>query len=112
MPSSGNRWGLFYFTTMGGYESALEAAGAVVHNSQYEGSYQGSWGCVVTYKEKKGLVTGSYGSCSYCDAFKSEFGDSSEDPVILNNRFYRNYDTSPDNEITWQEYEAIKSENI
>jgi hypothetical protein len=56
-----------------GYESALAAAGAKVLNTHYAGSYQGTWGCIVEYNNKKGLVTGSYGSCSVCDAFQSEF---------------------------------------
>jgi hypothetical protein len=55
------------------YELALKAAGADVIDTHYAGSYQGTWGSVVIYNGKKGLVTGSFGSCSYCDAFQSEF---------------------------------------
>ena len=59
------------------YELALEAAGAKVIDTHYAGSYQGTWGSVVEYEGKVGLVTGDYGSCSGCDAFESEFGNYS-----------------------------------
>lgn len=51
------------------------AAGANVIDTKYAGSYQGTWGSVVEYQGKKGLVTGSFGSCSSCDAFEGEFND-------------------------------------
>jgi hypothetical protein len=57
-----------------GYQEALEAAGAVVHQFETFGSYQGDWWAKVTYKEKSGWVNGYYGSCSQCDAFEGEFG--------------------------------------
>lgn len=57
------------------YELALKAAGAEVIDTHYAGSYQGTWGAIVIYNGKKGLVTGSFGSCSYCDAFQAEFED-------------------------------------
>ena len=60
---------------MGGYHLALKAAGAEVIDTHYAGSYQGTWGSIVIYNGKKGLVTGSYGSCSGCDAFQAEFDD-------------------------------------
>lgn len=56
-----------------GYELALKAAGAEVIKTHYAGSYQGTWGSIVIYNGKKGLVTGSFGSCSYCDAYQREF---------------------------------------
>ena len=55
------------------YESTLEAAGATVHAFKEFGSYQGDWWAKVTYKGVTGWVTGSFGSCSGCDAFESEF---------------------------------------
>lgn len=55
------------------YQQALQAAGANVIGIHYAGSYQGTWGAVVEYQGKKGLVTGNYGSCSMCDAFQAEF---------------------------------------
>lgn len=58
----------------GDYQSALAAAGAKVLDFKEFGSYQGEWYAVVEYEGKKGLVCGSYGSCSGCDAFESEFG--------------------------------------
>jgi hypothetical protein len=56
------------------YETALEAAGAVVHDFQSFGSYQGDWLAKVTYQGVTGFVRGSYGSCSGCDSFEAEFG--------------------------------------
>lgn len=61
------------------YRAALEAAGAEVHEFQEFGSYQGDWIAKVTFKGETGFVRGSYGSCSGCDAFESEFGY--EDPT-------------------------------
>lgn len=55
------------------YESALEAAGATVHEFKEFGSYQGDWWAKVTHNGQTGWVQGSYGSCSGCDAFQAEF---------------------------------------
>lgn len=55
------------------YKEALEAAGAEVHQYKDFGSYQGDWFALVTYKGERGWVSGSYGSCSGCDAFEGEF---------------------------------------
>ena len=57
-----------------GYQKAMEMAGATVHEFEQFGSYQGEWFAKVTYKGKEGWVSGSYGSCSGCDAFEGEFG--------------------------------------
>lgn len=57
-----------------GYEWALEVAGAKVLAYKSFGSYQGDWFAKVEYKDKKGWIKGSYGSCSVCDAWKSEAG--------------------------------------
>jgi hypothetical protein len=56
-----------------GYHEALEAAGATVHAFEHFGSYQGDWWAKVTIAERTGWVNGSFGSCSHCDAFESEF---------------------------------------
>lgn len=63
------------------YQEALEAAGAEVHDFKEFGCYQGEWYAYVTYQGETGVVTGSYGSCSGCDAFDAEFGweDSKKD---------------------------------
>jgi len=53
------------------YELALEAAGAKVVAFQEFGSYQGDW---LARLDDGRYVTGSYGSCSGCDAFEGEFG--------------------------------------
>jgi hypothetical protein len=55
------------------YQQAMTAAGAKVLDTLYAGSYQGTWGSIVEFEGKKGLVTGAFGSCSHCDAFQSEF---------------------------------------
>jgi hypothetical protein len=59
-----------------GYQEALEAAGAKVLTYRAFGSYQGDWYAKVEYQGEEGWVQGSYGSCSYCDAFEGEFGYS------------------------------------
>lgn len=59
-----------------GYRSALEAAGAKVLAYESFGSYQGDWYAKVEYNGETGWVQGSYGSCSYCDSFESEFSGS------------------------------------
>lgn len=56
-----------------GYEQALEAAGATVLASKYFGSYQGDWYAKVEYQGEILLISGAFGSCSYCDAFQGEF---------------------------------------
>lgn len=62
-----------------GYQEALEAAGATVHEIEYFGSYQGDWLARVTYNGVTGYVHGWFGSCSYCDGFEAEFGYGYED---------------------------------
>ena len=51
------------------YELCLEKAGAKVLEFKKFGSYQGDWLAFVEYKGQKGIVQGSYGSCSECDTF-------------------------------------------
>lgn len=55
------------------YLEAMEAAGAKVKAFEEFGSYQGDWWALVEYEGRRGWVTGSYGSCSGCDAFEAEF---------------------------------------
>lgn len=55
------------------YDLALKEAGATVHLYKSFGSYQGDWWALVTFKGIDGWINGSYGSCSYCDAFEGEF---------------------------------------
>jgi hypothetical protein len=64
---------------MSGYCEAMEAAGAKVLAYESFGSYQGEWYAKVEYNGEVGWVQGSFGSCSYCDAFDSEFGFDAED---------------------------------
>jgi hypothetical protein len=56
------------------YQQALEAAGAKILAFEEFGDYQGDWFSLVEYKGEVGWVSGSYGSCSGCDAFEAEFG--------------------------------------
>lgn len=56
------------------YESALIAAGCNVVEFEQFGSYQGDWYAMVEFEGEKGVITGCYGSCSYCDAFEGEIG--------------------------------------
>jgi hypothetical protein len=58
-----------------GYREALEAAGAKVLDYKAFGDYQGTWIAITD----KGVIVGSYGSCSGCDAFEAEFGYSYEE---------------------------------
>lgn len=55
------------------YESALEAAGAEVHDTEFFGDWQGTWIARVTYNGTTGFIEGSFGSCSGCDSFQAEF---------------------------------------
>jgi len=68
------------------YAKALEAAGAKVLLFKEFGSYQGDWLALVVLPDRSGWVRGSFGSCSGCDAFESEFGwkDEKEDPEEYN----------------------------
>lgn len=94
-----------------GYTQALEAAGAKVLGYHEAGSYQGMWGAIVVYNGKLGLVTGSYGSCSGCDAFEGEFGWGEPDYYFHEekNKYYANgYDYSDDNEITKEDFDNQK----
>lgn len=57
-----------------GYIESLEAAGAVVLDSEFESDYQGAWAALVEYKGQVGFTGGYFGSCSGCDAFEAELG--------------------------------------
>ncbi len=78
-----------------GYDAALTAAGVAVVASQSFGSYQGDWWAQVRFTNgEEYFVTGSFGSCSYCDAFEAEFDyGASEQPDYLHRlaAFGRNY---------------------
>lgn len=53
-----------------GYQKAIEACGLEVEKFKEFGSYQGDW--IAILKDGR-VVSGSYGSCSGCDAFQAEF---------------------------------------
>jgi len=82
-----------------GYSESLEAAGAKVIAYKQFGSYQGDWAAFVELNGEKVVITGSYGSCSGCDAFEAEFswGDQPEE---RDGKYYYNYD-----EVTKEEFD-------
>lgn len=84
-----------------GYSETLEAAGAKVLDYKEFGNYQGDWAALVEYKGEKGIVFGSYGSCSGCDAFQAEFDFSDEAPIEKDGKYYKTY---------WDDEEISKSE--
>lgn len=95
-----------------GYKTALEAAGASVREFKKFGSYQGDWFAILN---NGNVVSGSYGSCSGCDAFEAEFGWSEEEAPDYQDRlasFGRQYLASQESidEIT-SRYEIRCSED-
>ncbi len=79
-----------------GYEGCMVLAGAKVHAFREFGSYQGDWWAKVSYGYLNGWVHGSYGSCSGCDAFKSEFyctdHEHADDKYVSVSNLFKNYD--------------------
>jgi len=73
------------------YQRAMEAAGAKVPAFSEFGSYQGDWWAYVIHDGKMGYVHGSYGSCSGCDAFQSEFGWRNKETPETLAAFGKNY---------------------
>lgn len=58
-----------------GYEAALTAAGVTVRAFRQFGTYQGEWWAEIEFPNAEVYyVNGAFGSCTYCDAFESEFG--------------------------------------
>ena len=56
----------------GNYQWAMELAGAKILAFESFGDYQGTWIAKVIYNNSIRWISGSYGSCSGCDAFESE----------------------------------------
>jgi hypothetical protein len=79
------------------YHDALEATGAIVHCMKKFGSYQGDWVAKITkLNGLTGWVHGSFGSCSFCDAFEREFyydddDDEKEDYHVRLRKFGERY---------------------
>ena len=92
-----------------GYRQALEKAGCNVLAFEEFGSYQGEWYAFVEYNGEKGIVQGSYGSCSGCDAFQAEFSYSDERSES-NGKYYRTPWADEDEEITKEEYDKLGEE--
>ena len=89
-----------------GYRSAVEATGAIVHEYEQFGDYQGTWGMIVTHEGKRCLIMGAFGSCSGCDAFEAEFGYNDQ-PREENGKYYTNQ--YGNNEITKDQYDDLIS---
>lgn len=94
------------------YELALGAAGAEVLEFQSFGSYQGDWWAYVRYKKKHGWVTGSFGSCSVCDAFEAEFGWSDNEKPDYEKRMKAFGLTYLDPLLTQEEAEMEATRNL
>ncbi len=91
-----------------GYSEALEKAGCKILAFEEFGSYQGTWLAFVEHNGQKGIVEGSYGSCSGCDAFQAEF-DYGDEPTEKNGKYYKSYRTwDEDEECTKEEFEELK----
>lgn len=67
-------------TDTNSYRRVLEAAGAIVRDFREFGSYQGDWFAVLADGT---VIAGTYGSCSECDAFESEFDCKEPTPEQL-----------------------------
>ncbi len=94
------------------YEKALKAAGAEVLEFESFGSYQGDWWAVCRYNGDIGWVTGSFGSCSGCDAYKAEFGWSDEEDPDYQDRLAAFGLGYLDPLITQQKAVELASENL
>lgn len=86
------------------YQKAMEFAGAIVHEYQSFGSYQGDWLARVSFQGKEGYVVGAYGSCSGCDAFEAEFGD---DGLEFFDEATMRYYPKPDTDEVWPRFRAF-----
>lgn len=91
-----------------GYSEALEKAGCKVLNFNEFGSYQGTWLAFVEYNGEKGIVEGSYGSCSGCDSFQAEF-DYYDEPVEKDGKYFKSH-WNDDEEITKDEYDKLNKQ--
>ncbi len=93
-----------------GYRKALECAGVDVLEYEEFGSYQGDWLARVRFPSGDSYyVSGSYGSCTGCDAFEAEFGYIDNEPQDQLSAFGRCYLT---NCMTYDEARAEASKNL
>lgn len=101
------------FERLGGYEAALQAAGVVVEGFENFGSYKGAWWAKVKAPDGKSyFVEGSFGSCSYCDAFEAEFGWDAEEQPDYAERMRRFGLEYLDNALTKEQALAKASKDI
>lgn len=61
----------------GDYTNAIELAGATVLAAVDDEDYQGTFWLRVEYQGDEFWITGSYGSCSGCDAYEATFDSQS-----------------------------------
>lgn len=85
------------------YEMTLEKAGARIIAFKEFGSYQGTWLALVENNGETGIIEGSYGSCSGCDACQAEF-DEWNQPIEKNGKYYKDYGDEEITEEEWNEY--------
>lgn len=90
-----------------GYSEALEKAGCEILDFKEFGSYQGTWLAFVKYNGERGIVEGSYGSCSGCDSFQAEFDTYGDEPTEIKGKYYKTYWADPDAEITKDEFDEL-----
>jgi hypothetical protein len=94
-----------------GYAHALRTAGATIIEFKETGSYQGTWGAIVDFNGQRSLVTGYYGSCSYCDAYQSQFDRYSSDEPVFDEETGKYYSNRwQEQEITKEAYDADQEE--
>jgi hypothetical protein len=82
------------------YEMTLEKAGAKVFAYKTFGDYQGTWLAFVKYNGNKGIIEGSYGSCSGCDSFQAEFDYESTEIIKQEDGKYYKGNYNWNDEIT------------
>ncbi len=58
-----------------GYEQAIEAAGATIHEIESFGDYQGTTWAKVSFQGVTGWISYSFGSCSGCDSYEGWVSD-------------------------------------
>lgn len=93
---------------MSGYAKALEATGVTIKEFKFFGSYQGDW-FAVTADGK--IISGSYGSCSGCDAFQAEFDD--EEPECKDGKYYKpSYFSDAAHRHSLKEYKRDKAKYL
>lgn len=92
-----------------GYREALEAAGADIIEFEEFGDYQGTWWAKLSNGK---FVSGSYGSCSHCDAFEAEFDWDAHEEKDYQQRLANFGRTYLENTLTKEEALKAASSNL